>query len=49
MDIIAMPGQEGTNEPAGKPKEEEKKKAVSGNTSVAAKAILDKYMKRPRS
>ncbi len=49
MDIIAMPGQDGTNAPPEKPKEEEKKKAVSGNTSVAAKAILDKYMKRPRS
>jgi predicted component of type VI protein secretion system len=49
MDIIAMPGQDGTNAQAEKPKEEEKKKAVSGNTSVAAKAILDKYMKRPRS
>jgi pSer/pThr/pTyr-binding forkhead associated (FHA) protein len=49
MDIIAMPGQEGANSPQSKPKEDEKKKANTGNTSVAAKAILDKYMRRPRS
>jgi pSer/pThr/pTyr-binding forkhead associated (FHA) protein len=51
MDIIAMPGS-GTPDPEAekKKKEEEKKKAAaSGNTSVAAKAILDKYMRRPRS
>lgn len=49
MDIIAMPGQDEVNAPTDKAKEEAKKKAVSGNTSVAAKAILDKYMRRPRS
>jgi pSer/pThr/pTyr-binding forkhead associated (FHA) protein len=49
MDIIAMPGQEGVDSSESKPKEDEKKKANTGNTSVAAKAILDKYMRRPRS
>jgi pSer/pThr/pTyr-binding forkhead associated (FHA) protein len=49
MDIIAMPGQEGAKSDESKTKEEEKKKANTGNTSVAAKAILDKYMRRPRS
>src|ERR1700730_12634769 len=33
MDIIAMPGQEGANSPQSKPKEDEKKKANTGNTS----------------
>jgi pSer/pThr/pTyr-binding forkhead associated (FHA) protein len=48
MDIIAMPDQEGQKTATDKAKEEDKKKANTGNTSVAAKAILDKYMRRPR-
>src|SRR5262245_12574316 len=50
MDILAVPAPGADPEAEKKKKEEEKKKAAaSGNTSVAAKAILDKYMRRPRS
>jgi predicted component of type VI protein secretion system len=38
----ALPGETAPN------KDKDKKKAVDGNTSSAAKAILEKYMKRPR-
>jgi predicted component of type VI protein secretion system len=49
MDILAppAPGAEGQGEAKGK--EGEKPKAANvGNTSSAAKAILEKYMRRPR-
>jgi predicted component of type VI protein secretion system len=47
MDISAVPPEEA----AAQAKEEKavKSKAIQGNTSTAAKAILEKYMRRPRS
>jgi pSer/pThr/pTyr-binding forkhead associated (FHA) protein len=47
MDISAVPPEEA----AAKEKAEQagKSKAIQGNTSTAAKAILEKYMRRPRS
>lgn len=49
MDILAMPDEEAKKKEEAKKAEEAKKKAINANTSVAAKAILDKYMRRPRS
>jgi predicted component of type VI protein secretion system len=46
MDIMATPG--GAADPKAQAKEE-KAKAMIGNTSSAAKSILEKYMRRPRS
>jgi pSer/pThr/pTyr-binding forkhead associated (FHA) protein len=48
MDIVAMTEGE-TKTPEKKDGKAEAKKALEANTSVAAKAILEKYMKRPRS
>jgi pSer/pThr/pTyr-binding forkhead associated (FHA) protein len=47
MEIAAVPPEEA----AAKEKAEQagKSKAIQGNTSTAAKAILEKYMRRPRS
>ncbi len=47
MDIVPVPGAEGQ---AAKEKPDEKKKKVTatGDTSTAAKAILEKYLRRPR-
>jgi pSer/pThr/pTyr-binding forkhead associated (FHA) protein len=44
---VPPPGAEDPNAPVDKTKEKEKK--VLGNTSSAAKSILEQYMKRPRS
>jgi len=46
MDIMAAPG-EGADPKA--QAEKDKAKAMIGNTSSAAKSILEKYMRRPRS
>jgi predicted component of type VI protein secretion system len=46
MDIMAVPG-EGADAKA--QAEKDKAKAMIGNTSSAAKSILEKYMRRPRS
>ncbi len=45
MDMVVPPPGEGGD---GEDKDKEKKPVASGNTSTAAKAILEKYMKRPR-
>lgn len=47
MDVPA-PGSEG-NQAAKDDKDKEKKNPLLGNTSGAAKSILEKYMRRPRS
>jgi pSer/pThr/pTyr-binding forkhead associated (FHA) protein len=49
MDLAVPPGVEQDPAKAGKGKEAEKAKAASGNTSSAAKSILEKYMRRPRT
>jgi predicted component of type VI protein secretion system len=46
MDMMAAPGAAGD---AKTPSKDEKAKAMIGNTSSAAKSILEKYMRRPRS
>ncbi|HVS35537.1 MAG TPA: FHA domain-containing protein [Gemmataceae bacterium] len=49
MDLtVPPPGADDPNKPAEKGKDKEKPKP-SGNTSSAAKSILEQYMKRPRS
>jgi pSer/pThr/pTyr-binding forkhead associated (FHA) protein len=47
LDMIAPPGAEDPNKPAEKGKDKDKAKTL-GNTSSAAKSILEQYMKRPR-
>ena len=47
MDLVVPPGAEDPNKPADKGKDKDKPKP-SGNTSSAAKSILEQYMKRPR-
>jgi predicted component of type VI protein secretion system len=47
MDLQA-PALPGEAAPPAADKDKDKKKAGDGNTSTAAKAILEKYMKRPR-
>jgi predicted component of type VI protein secretion system len=47
MDLKAPVAPEEADKAADKPAEKDKKKET-GNTSVAAKAILEKYMRRPR-
>jgi predicted component of type VI protein secretion system len=46
MDIMANPG---AADAAKGPAKDDKAKAMIGNTSSAAKSILEKYMRRPRS
>lgn len=48
MDLVVPPGVEDSAKAADKGKEKEKDKKPSGNTSNAAKSILEQYMKRPR-
>jgi pSer/pThr/pTyr-binding forkhead associated (FHA) protein len=48
MDLAVPPGADDPNKPADKGKEKDKAKTL-GNTSSAAKSILEQYMKRPRS
>jgi pSer/pThr/pTyr-binding forkhead associated (FHA) protein len=48
MDIASVPSEETAEEKAAGEKAA-KSKAIQGNTSTAAKAILEKYMRRPRS
>jgi predicted component of type VI protein secretion system len=48
MDISAVPPEEAAAQ-AAKDEKAAKSKAIQGNTSTAAKAILEKYMRRPRS
>jgi pSer/pThr/pTyr-binding forkhead associated (FHA) protein len=49
MDLI-VPGADDPNQAAGQGKDKEKDKAKTiGNTSSAAKSILEQYMKRPRT
>jgi pSer/pThr/pTyr-binding forkhead associated (FHA) protein len=47
MEIAAVSPEETATEE--KAEEVKKSKAIQGNTSTAAKAILEKYMRRPRS
>jgi predicted component of type VI protein secretion system len=49
MDLTVPPGADPDAAKADKGKEAEKVKAASGNTSSAAKSILEKYMRRPRT
>jgi predicted component of type VI protein secretion system len=52
MDISAINAAEDTNQMGGtgkQPAKKENPKAVTGNTSAAAKAILEKYTRRPRT
>jgi pSer/pThr/pTyr-binding forkhead associated (FHA) protein len=49
LDLVVPPDAPGGSPQAAKDKEgKEKAKTASGNTSSAAKSILEKYMKRPR-
>jgi hypothetical protein len=50
MDLSAMPAEiPPAGEPAAAKDKHTQAKAQAANTSTAAKAILEKYMKRPRS
>jgi pSer/pThr/pTyr-binding forkhead associated (FHA) protein len=50
MEMVVPPGVEGAPPPPVKGKDKEKDKVkASGNTSSAAKSILEQYMKRPRA